>query len=57
LLDTIQGFRGGVEEDAWWWITDEDSVFLARSSYKVLDEGLLLDGESNRLEEGFYEYL
>jgi len=56
-LDTIQGFRGGVEEDAWWWITDEDSVFLARSSYKVLDEGLLLDGESNRLEEGFYEYL
>lgn len=30
---------------------------MARSSYKVLEECFLLDGESNRLEEGFFEYL
>lgn len=36
---------------------DEDGVFSAISSYKVLEEGLLFDGEPNRLEEGYFEYL
>lgn len=35
---------------------DEDGVFSAISSYKVLEEGLLFDGEPNRLE-GYFEYL
>jgi len=50
----FKGLEGEWGVDAWWWILDEDGVFLARSSYKVLKEGLLLDGESNRLEEGFF---
>jgi len=49
LLVDLDGFRGTLEEDVWWWRLEESGFFSVKSMYKKL-EVLMLE-ESTILEE------
>jgi len=53
LLGVLRGFRGVDEEDVWWSIPDEGRSFSVRSSYKVLEERLLVEGGLTMMEKVF----
>ena len=57
LLAMLEGVVRGNEEDRWVWTPEEGGGFSVRSSYKVLEEALLLDEGSPRLEEEVFATL
>ena len=42
LMEDLHGFRGGQEEDVWWWKLEENGRFTVKSMYSKV-EGLLLE--------------
>ena len=44
MMEDLNGFRGGQEEDVWWWRLEENGSFTVKSMFTKL-EGLIL-GES-----------
>jgi len=42
FLEDLEGFRGSLEVDAWWWRLEDNGGFMVKSMYKKL-EGLMLE--------------
>jgi len=57
LLALLEGATLREEDDKWLWLPEEGGAFLVRSSYRVLEEILLLEGGLNPLEEGVFTKL
>lgn len=51
LFGDLEGFRGTLEEDVWWWRLEESGAFTVRSMYKKL-EGTRLEERSALEEQG-----
>lgn len=51
LLEDLEGFRGFLEEDVWWWRLEDNGGFTVKSMYKKL-EGLMLEECSISEEQG-----
>jgi hypothetical protein len=61
LIDNLLALIGGVvlgrDEDSWVWLPEEGGKFSVRSSYRVLEEGVLLQEGLSVLEEEVFDNL
>jgi hypothetical protein len=57
LLTLLEGTLLGDEEDRWLWTPEEGGTFSVRSSYKVLEEIVLLEDDLNDFQEGIFDKL
>ena len=57
ILTLLEGVSLGEDEDKWLWTAEEDGNFSVRSSYKVLEEIVLLEDDLSGIEEGVFAKL
>jgi len=53
-LASLVGIMLGEEEDRWWWLPDESGAFSVKSSYRILENLVLLDVGLSAEEEGIF---